>query len=87
MVTLDKIRIYNKFQGDIDAWARLGSKKEKSIMNDSDWVLIDGLIQSMRMKTKGLASNELLDDLKNRLGENCDCSKTVDHIAKIADNQ
>ena len=47
MITEDKIKIYKRYKGDIDSWARAGSKKEKLIMIDNDWYMIDGFIQDL----------------------------------------
>jgi hypothetical protein len=47
MITLSKIKIYKRFNGDIDGWARTGTNEEKSIIDDNDWFLIDAFIQDI----------------------------------------
>lgn len=87
MLTQEKIKIYNSFQGDIDGWARMGSRKEKAIMNDGDWFLIDGLLQDIQLVKKGLASKEFSDTLQRRLIENCDNPETINQLRKVANKQ
>ena len=53
MININKIGIYNKYQGDIDAWARLGNSDEKLEINDSDWSEIDDLLQDIQLSKSG----------------------------------
>ena len=43
MITEDKIKIFKRYDGDIDSRVRSGSKKEKFVMTDNDWYIIDAL--------------------------------------------
>jgi len=45
MITKEKISIYKKYEGNPNAWARIGTSEEKELMSDDDWFLIDSLIQ------------------------------------------
>lgn len=69
MITEDKVKIYKRYNGDIDSWARSGSKKEKSIIIDEDWYVIDGLIQDLSLVKKGLASSGFSETLNVKLFE------------------
>ena len=82
MITIDKIKIYKRFNGDIDGWARIGTKEEKSIMNDNDWFLIEGFIQDISLVKKGLASDAFMKSINERLKENCDSEETIELIKK-----
>ncbi|MCB0740985.1 MAG: hypothetical protein R2796_07650 [Chitinophagaceae bacterium] len=84
MITEDKIKVYKRYDGDIDGWARSGSKKEKSIMSDEDWYVIDGLIQDLSMVKKGLASSGFNENLNVKLKEMCDSDSTVNQLQKLA---
>jgi hypothetical protein len=77
MITQDKIKIYTKYGGDIDNWARSGSKKEKLVMNDNDWYLIDSLIQDLTLIKNGLAALSFHSDVNYKLKENCDSEETI----------
>lgn len=83
MITKEKIHIYHKFKGDIDSWARMGSKKEQSVMKDGDWYLIDGLLQDIQIVKNGLSSNEFSINLQNRLIENCENEEVIDQIKNM----
>ena len=84
MITEDKIKIYNQYDGDIDSWARSGSKKEKLIMTDEDWYVIDGLIQDLFMVKKGLVSSVFSENLNVKLKETCDNDSTVNQLKRLA---
>ena len=85
MITQDKIKIYKKYSGDIDGWARSGSKIEKTVINDNDWYIIDGFIQDLTLVKKGLTSQTFNDNLNNRLRGNCDNEETIQALETIAD--
>ena len=85
MITQDKIKIYKKYNSDIDSWVRNGSKKEKLIMNDDDWYLIDGLIQDFSLVKKGLTSLAFANDLNDKLKERCDSEETIQALKAISD--
>lgn len=55
MINLKKIKIFNKYSGDIDVWARFAKKKnEREIMIDNDWILIEEIIQNIGSIKKNL---------------------------------
>ena len=56
MITIEKLNIYIYFNGDVDRWASRGTKKQKMIMSDADWALIDSLIQDFILIKRGLVS-------------------------------
>lgn len=83
MITENKIKLYNKYSGNIDGWARNNSKKELAIMSDDDWFLIDGFIQDLTLVKNGLVSLEFNNSLNDRLKENCDTEETINKIKRI----
>jgi len=56
MITAEQIKMYKKFKGDGDGFARAGATKDKSILGDHDWNLIDNMIQDLSLINKGLCS-------------------------------
>jgi len=86
MITLEKIKIYNNFKGDIDKWIRIGSKIEKVQMEDEDWYVIDGLIQDIKLVKKNLTSNEFAEKLEIRIIDNCDTVETISQLNKLVNN-
>jgi hypothetical protein len=84
VVTIDKIKIYKRFNGDVDGWARIGTTEEKSTMNVDDWFLIDSLIQDISLIKKGLVSDSLMKSINKKLKENCDTDETIQVIKDLA---
>lgn len=80
MITLKKLNIYKNYFGDIDAWTRLGSKKDHTIIDEGDWNLIYNLIQNIN---NGLSKQEL-SDLEENLKLYCDCDKTIQQLTMLA---
>ena len=54
MITKQKITIYLKYQN-IDNFARIASAKEKNILGDKDWALIENLIQDIHLLKNNMA--------------------------------
>lgn len=83
MVTIEKLKIYIRYRGDVDMWTRIGSSKERSVMNTNDWYMIDDLIQDLGLVKKQVASNEFVIALRKRLDENCDSEETIKTLESI----
>ncbi len=67
MITLDKLRTYLKFNGDIDGWARAPKGNAKVLMTDADWHLIDELLTGLTTIGTGLASPSLVSEIENKV--------------------
>jgi hypothetical protein len=72
MITPEKLRIYQRYRGDIDGWARIGTPEEKAAMTDEDWYVIGELQQRLALVKRGVASenyvrktNQMLADWVN----------------------
>ncbi len=83
MITINKLKIYQRYNGDVDGWARVGSKEEKSIMSDEDWFLIEGFIQDLNLIKKGLASDTFMNSINERLKGKCDSEETIQALMNI----
>lgn len=83
MITKDKIKIYKKFNGDLDYFARVCSPKDKKLMKDEDWFLIDDIIQDIKLIRKGLTSVDYENKINQKIKEKIDCSETLDRIKQI----
>lgn len=86
MITSVKLKIYNKYSGNIDGWARVGKKSELSKMNDDDWILIDELLQSLALVDQGLASESLKAKTIEKLNSHCDSEKTKQELKSLIGN-
>jgi hypothetical protein len=83
MLTYNKIKLYIKFKGDIDGWAR-ANKQPSEEMSDKDWFLIEGLIQDIVLVQRGLASIDFANNLTQRLEVECDGKETIQQLEKLA---
>lgn len=66
MITAEKLKVFEKYLGSVDAWARLGSPEEKELLKDADWYNISNAIQHLTILKKGLASpqdNEVINQV------------------------
>lgn len=66
MITKQKITIYLMYQN-IDNFARIASTKEKNILGDKDWVLIENLIQDIHLLKNNMVSSEMKDKIENKI--------------------
>ncbi|MBV4358924.1 hypothetical protein KTO63_17285 [Parasegetibacter sp. MAH-26] len=61
MLTIEKIEIFKRFNGDVDAFGRLGNERMKQTIGDSDFYLIEGFVQDYYLIRSNLASQEYSD--------------------------
>ena len=67
MLTVDKLRIYEQFDGDIDGWARASRGQATTGMTNEDWFLIDELLMNLATVKTGLASPSYAQQVEQRL--------------------
>jgi hypothetical protein len=79
MITLDKLRTYQEFNGDIDGWTRASKGRVNSFMTDADWYLIDELLMGLSTIGTGLASPSFAHDIEAKLH-----ASTVDEATRAA---
>jgi hypothetical protein len=78
MITQEKIGIYIRYDGDIDGFVRVGSAKEKEIMNDNDFFEIQNLIQDIILMRRNLSSKQYTENTRKKLAENSIDPETVE---------
>lgn len=66
MLTAEKLAIYQSYNGDIDGWARREGCISNAGLTDSDWYLIDELIQGIILVLVG-ASKKFAESLESRI--------------------
>jgi|GEM_PF-774839 len=69
MITLEKIGVYQRYAGDLDAWARRAAAVEKTVITDDEWRWMDALVQDLELVQAGLASRRYAERLAARLAE------------------
>lgn len=74
MITTEKLKIFDKYKGDIDAFARVGRETEKTVLTDNEWQLIDSFKQDIELINKGLSSSDFnsktIAQIKNNTDKN-----------------
>lgn len=83
MITQLKIKIYKKYNGDIDSWVRNGSKNEKLAIDDNDWFLIDSFFQEIHLVKNNLSSKEFEDKLNDKLNKNCENEQVIKFLKSL----
>ena len=83
MINNYKIKIYIKYNGDIDNWVRSGSNTEKSALKDGDWYLIGKFIEEIYLVNNKLASKEFENKLNEQLIEFCENSQVIDYLKTV----
>ena len=66
MLTLDKLKMYRRFNGDIDGYSR-SRVDDQSGITDEDWNAIDELRQALFLVQSGQASPEFAASVEQRL--------------------
>lgn len=84
MITEVKIKIHKKYKGDIDSWARSGTKNEKEVINDIDWYLIDNFLQEIYLVKNKLVSKEFENKLNDKLSKLCENYQVVELLKTLA---
>jgi hypothetical protein len=84
MLTPEKLRIYRRFGGDIDGWARASGLGDSSGMTDDDWSLIDELRQGLRIVSSGQASVEFASSVERRLLAATADDRTREQLRELA---
>lgn len=87
MITLEKLKIYKKYSGNIESWDRFGKKEDKRFLEYEEWELIDELIQNLEMIEKELVSESFRLQTLNKLIEFCDSKKTQQVLISISQTE
>lgn len=80
MITKRKLEIYQKYQGDIDIFARIGTCDEKQIASEEDWMIIDDIIFCIKLENKGLLSVVMKNKMKKNIEDNIEDKYTQDFL-------
>ena len=83
MITKEKLKIYLKYGGDGDAWARSNFADKHAKINDNDWALIDNLIQDLTLIENKVASETYIADIEIRINEICDGEETKQYLKTL----
>ena len=67
MITLQKLEIYEKFEGDVDGLQRSGTDEEQRIFDHTDWNLIEDLLRRIYLINSHLASKDFEQGTKSSI--------------------
>ena len=79
MITVEKLRIYEEFNGDVDGWVRTSMDKGGLVTTDADWHLIDELLTGLTIVEAGLASPTFSREVETRV-----LATTADDATRVA---
>jgi hypothetical protein len=79
VLTVEKLRIFAKFEGDLDGWVRAATGEDKSCMTDADWYLIDALLTGLTAVAAGLASPAFARHVESKVR-----ASTIDEATRVA---
>ena len=82
MITKEKLKIFEYYKGDVDAFGH-GSNRHRKVMNDQDFFLIAGFTQDIALIMKGLASKEFEKNTNNKIKAECDSVDTVEALKAL----
>lgn len=83
MLTLEKLKAYESFGGDMDGHAR-SAGKGKLVITDADWYLIDELLMALDTVASGMASAGFMQRLERRMVESAADPATRDALMELA---
>lgn len=84
MLTLEKLEIYQRFDGDIDGWIRGSRHPDSSGMTDADWSLIDELRTALHIIASGAASPRFAAATERKLRLSVADEQTREALRKLA---
>lgn len=86
MITTEKLQEYSQYNGSFDGFYMQKVKNGTNIATESEWYLIDKLIQEVELVNKNLASDTFANKLENKLQNHCDNQKTIEMLKQMAKN-
>ena len=84
MLTVTKIRVYQKYGGDIDGFARAKNPNDYSLVTDDEWLLIDSLAQKLFLVKNGKASPEYAERISDEVRRNVEDEETLSELMGLA---
>ena len=83
VITLEKLKVFESFNGDIDMWSRVTAKVGSPIKGD-EWRLIETLLQDSIVIDRNLGSDERTKQASERLLQNCENDAVIAEIRRVA---
>ena len=84
MLTLAKIRVYRKYGGDIDGYARAKNPHDCPLVTDEEWFLIDSLVQKLMLVKNGKTSPEYANRISAEVYQCVEGEEALNELMEIA---
>jgi len=82
VITIEKLEIYKDYHGDGDMCVRIGKAKDKTIMDENDWGVIDDLVQDIILIDN--SSMLFKGKITSKIKLSCDSLKTENYLIALA---
>ncbi len=83
MITIEKLKEYEAWEGNDDLYQRQGGF-DKKIFEPREWSLIENLRSEAKLVVKNLASESFAKTINEKIIESCDGPETVEYLKKLA---
>ena len=84
IITIDQLKIYDRFNGDEDMFARCASAVEKDLIPNAVWSRISELVQSFLLASSPWAAEHFRASVEAKLREDCATPEAQESLRKIA---
>ncbi|MFN8349026.1 MAG: hypothetical protein U0X91_28760 [Spirosomataceae bacterium] len=86
MITKEHLKIYERFSGDGDRFARVANGKQRSFFEKGEWSMIKMAVFDLGLIKKKLTSEEFKNKTLNELRSNCESADTYDYLIEISNS-
>ena len=87
MLTLQKLRTYRKFRGDIDGYGRSHVRGDRSGITEEDFQLIAELLTALYIIASGKASQDFALGVERKLSELAPEPQTRQELRQLANSK
>jgi hypothetical protein len=84
MITIETLKIFKKYDGQIDDWSKSKKDFDKDYMNAENWYLINNYIQDLQLINNNKASLEYVNRLKNSIKLNIENNEVFIYLLKLS---
>jgi len=84
MITADKVRVYFKYDGDVDFLQRGGPTRDRNVLEPGDWHTLDQLRMALANLKAGQVSAELAEHTRADLARLTDGPETARMLMDVA---
>jgi hypothetical protein len=83
VITIEQLRLYEKFDGNFDGWARL-AKPSSSTMTDQAWTQIDVIMHRLRIVVSGQSCDVFCTEALKEARDAAADETVYEHLFKLA---